>query len=389
MNHWKTFFNLGISEIDQRDLTTKLKESSKLRLKGELGILVPTFTDKELDFFTSKTNFFQDMAFLCRSLRDLEIDSSSYFPISHWRYIAVNIAEGRAGESKYRASLIKDNNRAVKMHGIFETKLEHPTISIPRIGLFQSNLNHDREIEARSDYQRRLDHEYESERNKLEESLKNMDIVEAYILELEDLGVKIKEKRKLNREGLMEKAGRNARLRNFSGIERDLLIVEDNIQVDIDKRLNFKITRQYSIGDLNDKLDSERLRNALKTFGKLISAGVYVAQNLCYDLHFQYRGREGLERQKSAERAIWKMIIGGVLKHASREDYDRFVMENPLGRINSYNTGEFFVATKDFEIYPLYGQYSINIFVPNDINMTDGERGHNEVYFLDNNGNKN
>jgi hypothetical protein len=92
------------------------------------------------------------------------------------------------------------------------------------------------------------------------------------------------------------------------------------------------------------------------------------------------------ERQIGLDKARRSMFPH--LRRANRADYTQW-LESFVGAGNtpthyySYpfsRWNSFYVATKDFELAPLYGADSINIIVPDDIKILGGSPGHNNIF---------
>lgn len=105
-------------------------------------------------------------------------------------------------------------------------------------------------------------------------------------------------------------------------------------------------------------------------------------QNSKWELKMEEHDSEISMLQEKSE--SWR----ATLRRASKFDYIKW-LEDYLDRYNGGNvthfydyplpTEQFFVATKDIVITPLYGANAINIIVPKGINVT-GARGHNNVF---------
>lgn len=77
------------------------------------------------------------------------------------------------------------------------------------------------------------------------------------------------------------------------------------------------------------------------------------------------------------------------LKEASVEDYKKWLkgyiqQGGKITHVYDYNMPkEFYIATKDFEMYPLFGANSINVIVPRNVKFLGGDLGHCNLYFED------
>ena len=101
--------------------------------------------------------------------------------------------------------------------------------------------------------------------------------------------------------------------------------------------------------------------------------------------------REALYLQRHMDsRRLKELKILPRMKRARIEDYTEWLrgyMEN--GGIPSHVYDypmpqcSFFVASQDFELFPLYGTSSMEIIIPKGIHFLGGERGHTNLYFME------
>jgi len=117
----------------------------------------------------------------------------------------------------------------------------------------------------------------------------------------------------------------------------------------------------------------EEFKSAMKAEGKLLEARVNDK-------------RTGLDRLD--EKA--KSLLVGKLRVGSRFDYEDWLLGYMLQGndptqyfdVPWYKAGiNMFVATKDFELTPLFGVSAISVFVPKGIKFLGGELGHSKLYF--------
>jgi len=98
--------------------------------------------------------------------------------------------------------------------------------------------------------------------------------------------------------------------------------------------------------------------------------------------------RDAIERMDEKARAL----LNGRLMVAGKRDYDEWLTgymaqgnepthyyEYPWSRV----AGSFFVATKDFELPPLFGVSAISLIVPKSVKFLGGGLGHSRLYFED------
>lgn len=129
-------------------------------------------------------------------------------------------------------------------------------------------------------------------------------------------------------------------------------------------------------------LVSQKTKEALKEFKTVESQ--------------QYKLRSS-ERDAEHNRLLRKMDevmskLEGKLVPATKLDYNRWLggyMESgkkpthfydyPMGR----SLNEYYLATKDFEMGPLYGAKAINIIVPDGVKFLGGEIGHCNIYLME------
>lgn len=93
-----------------------------------------------------------------------------------------------------------------------------------------------------------------------------------------------------------------------------------------------------------------------------------------------------------------KKTFYGLLHHkmriATKNDYSTWLcgFMNGGGKIShvydhkmNYKTNlkSWFVVESDFEISPLYGAYSLNLIVQKGVKLIRGDRGHSNLYFMD------
>ncbi|MDY6966736.1 MAG: hypothetical protein SVM80_12370 [Halobacteriota archaeon] len=88
------------------------------------------------------------------------------------------------------------------------------------------------------------------------------------------------------------------------------------------------------------------------------------------------------------EQKTWKVLKQN-LRRATEVDYVEWLfgyIQNGGKPTHYYDyelpRRDFYVATQDFEIRPLYGSSSVSIIVPKNINFLGGELGNNKIYLL-------
>jgi hypothetical protein len=96
------------------------------------------------------------------------------------------------------------------------------------------------------------------------------------------------------------------------------------------------------------------------------------------------------EEESARRRREFETYILPMLFQASKSDYERW-LKGFLAKSNTpthnydYNfpARSFYVAAANFEIIPLYGSQSINVIVPQGVQVdTSRGLGHNNLYFM-------
>jgi len=115
------------------------------------------------------------------------------------------------------------------------------------------------------------------------------------------------------------------------------------------------------------------------------------AEKLKEDEAFRLRTKKYMRESKEREDYA-RNLLRGKLVNARVENYVTW-LKGYLGNGNlpthSYDypmsrvIDEFFFATNDFEISPLFGAKSISIIVPEKVKFLGGELGHNQIYLMD------
>lgn len=108
-----------------------------------------------------------------------------------------------------------------------------------------------------------------------------------------------------------------------------------------------------------------------------------IARHKAEDSQRQSRTHEEISRSMAIQEEMQRS-----LRAATPTDYGRWLAgyfakgRQPTHFYDYMMPSRWFVATRDVDIKPLYGQFSINIIVPAGISLT-GVTGHSAVYYMD------
>lgn len=109
-----------------------------------------------------------------------------------------------------------------------------------------------------------------------------------------------------------------------------------------------------------------------------------------YEEDMEYREYfKRLEERSNAQEVIRSEIITNYLKSCGSDMYKKWLGgvlakgKKPTHFYDySVNNWEWFVATRDFKMEPLYGSLSLDIIVPEGVEYLGGELAHSSLYFL-------
>ncbi len=115
----------------------------------------------------------------------------------------------------------------------------------------------------------------------------------------------------------------------------------------------------------------------------------FIEQQQKEDREYETR-MEAIRKEHAEYKRLAKIYIFPHIKIASKNDYITWLhgfldAGNKPSHFYDYpfdQWGNFYIATESFEITPLYGSASINIIVPNGIQIT-GDPGHTNLYYSD------
>jgi hypothetical protein len=94
------------------------------------------------------------------------------------------------------------------------------------------------------------------------------------------------------------------------------------------------------------------------------------------------------ERECEENERLFNKNVRPLLRKATPEDYRAWLegwveKEGQITHHYNYNMpGDFYVARSNFVLPPLYGSRSVDIIVPDGIEVTYEELGHNSLYYM-------
>ncbi len=269
-----TEYSLGTFTSDYPEgpiyLDNKKIEWHKYDVKG--GIFVPTFTEKELNFYSRPTNKFQEAWF------NMHNRGSHVSGISN----VLELVHGQEGFTEYCSKLRKNKNQIDLYNFFTETSFlrQRPIINPSRIGFFESSEGYESRLDDADKRQEEIDKIFGAKEKRHREKLRtSMDIIRSvssisdlFIYTMERLGLNIK-----NVEKYKENIEDSICFMNFSSGSAKTITLEGGFRVHIGND-DFQPLARAKISF--SELSSSKLEELLISNGKITSAGVDVANFL-------------------------------------------------------------------------------------------------------------